>query len=75
METELENINLSEEEKLKRVKVAKGGSWYSDAWTPYCLTCSKMPRMNKRNYGFECPYCNNMIGWNLTRLKESPLNR
>ena len=35
METVQENINLSDEEKLKRLKEAKGGTWY-DGWKPYC---------------------------------------
>ena len=28
MESVQENINLSDEEKLKRLKEAKGGTWY-----------------------------------------------
>lgn len=56
METVQENINLSDEEKLKRLKEANG-------------------RMISTDYGFKCPSCGNMIGFNLTRLKESPLNK
>lgn len=59
METIQDNVTLSEEEKLRRVKEAKGGTWYED-WKPYCMTCS---------------YNGHMIGFNLTRLQESPLNK
>ena len=74
METVQENINLSDEEKLKRLKEAKGGTWY-DSQKPYCCTCSYNGRMISTDYGFKCPSCRNMIGFNLTRLKESPLNK
>lgn len=74
METVQENINLSDEEKLKRLKEAKGGTWY-DGWQPYCCMCHYNGRMTPMSYGFCCPCCGNMIGFNLTRLKESPLNR
>lgn len=74
METKAENEALSEEERLERVKKAKGGTWY-DGWKPYCLMCTTMTRMAKMNYGFRCVQCGNMIGWNLTRLAESPLNK
>lgn len=74
METVQENINLSDEEKLKRLKKAKGGTWY-DGWQPYCCMCHYNGRMTPMSYGFCCPCCGNMIGFNLTRLKESPLNR
>lgn len=36
METLQDNLSLSEEEKLRRVKEAKGGTWY-DGWRPYCM--------------------------------------
>ena len=74
MESVQENINLSDEEKLKRLKEANGGTWY-DGWKPYCCTCSYNGRMISTDYGFKCPSCGNMIGFNLTRLKESPLNK
>jgi predicted RNA-binding Zn-ribbon protein involved in translation (DUF1610 family) len=73
LETREENIKLSEEEKLRRLKEAKGGTWY-DGWTPYCMTCNYSGRMEPKDYGFKCPYCGNEIGYNLTRLQESPLN-
>ncbi len=78
METVEENIALSDEEKLARLKEAKGGTWYDD-WKPYCvqshIPCgSRLNRMVKMPYGFRCLYCGNMIGWNGHRLKESPLN-
>lgn len=73
METIEENRNLSEDEKLHRLKIAKGGTWYDD-WKPYCMVCQKSPRMIAKDFGFECPNCGNLIGFNLTRLQESPLN-
>lgn len=74
METIQENLNLSKEEKLSRLKAAKDGTWY-DGWKPYCMSCSFSGRMIQTDYGFKCPSCCNMIGFNLTRLKESPLNK
>lgn len=74
LETAAENEALSEIEKLKRLKEAKSGTWYDDNWRPYCLMCNTMSRMSRRKYGFRCECCGNMIGWNLTRLKDSPLN-
>lgn len=75
METVEYNRNLPEEEKLRLLKEAKGGTWY-DGWVPYCVRegCGVSPRMVKKDYGFECPSCKNMIGWNLQRLIESPTN-
>jgi predicted RNA-binding Zn-ribbon protein involved in translation (DUF1610 family) len=74
METVEFNRNLPAEEKLRRRKAAKGGTWYDDNYTPYCMCCKEMPRMLNRDYGFECPNCGNMIGHNMERLAESPLN-
>lgn len=58
-ETIAQNEALSDDEKLRRTKEAKGVTWRDD-WKPY---------------GFRCPQYGNKIGFNLTRLKESPLNR
>jgi len=69
-----ESAALDEELKLSILKEAKGGTWY-DGWTPYCAPCTGLVRMTQRAYGFECPACRNMIGWNLYRLTDSPLNR
>ena len=74
LETVEYNQSLSPEEKLRRRKEAKGGTWYDDNYTPYCMCCKQMPRMISRDYGFECPNCGNMIGHNMNRLAESPLN-
>lgn len=41
---------------------------------PYCMMCNRSDRMVSEPYGFRCPQCGNMIGFNLKRLKESPLN-
>lgn len=43
METIEENRNLSEDEKLHRLKIAKGGTWY-DGWKPYCMMCQKISK-------------------------------
>lgn len=43
-------------------------------WRPYCMMCNRSDRMVSEPYGFKCPQCGNMIGFNLKRLKESPLN-
>ncbi len=83
METVAENIALSPEEKMRRLKLTKGGTWYGE-WLPYCLMCSTMGRMTQTEYGFVCEGkgdhfgragCGNMIGWNGKRLQESPLNK
>lgn len=68
-----DNIKLSQSERLDILKLAKGGSWY-DGWKPYCMMCSYNGRMETENYGFKCPKCKNMIGFDLKRVKESPLN-
>ncbi len=73
MKTIAENEALSKDEKINQLKEAKGGTWY-DNWKPFCLTCSAIIRMNEKSYGFQCQNCKNMIGFDLTRLKESPLN-
>lgn len=65
---------LSERQKLNMLKEAKPGTWY-DGWKPYCLQCDTHRRMEAQPYGFRCPMCKNMIGFDLRRLKESPLNR
>lgn len=64
---------LSDYDKMSILRQAKGGTWY-DGWQPYCGTCSTVARMQTQPYGFQCSYCGNMIGFNLVRLKESPLN-
>lgn len=73
METIKDNMELSDEEKLNRLKKAKGGTWY-DGWRPYCLACGTIHRMIPMDFGFKCLSCGNLIGFNLTRLAESPLN-
>lgn len=40
METLKQNIDLPEKEKLRRLKEAKGGTWY-DGWRPYCMMCNR----------------------------------
>lgn len=77
LNTVSDNTQLNHEERLKRLKLAKGGTW-EDGWVPYCVTesipCSNRYRMLKMDYGFRCPGCGNMVGWDLRRLRESPLN-
>ncbi len=73
-----ESAALPEDVKLATLKEAKGGSWYDDNWKPYCVRdecTSGLQRMEKHPYGFECKTCKNKIGWDLTRLDDSPLNR
>lgn len=78
MNTIAYNLSLSEDEKLRQLKEGNLGTWY-DGWRPYC-TQSQVPcksglhRMDRMPYGFRCAFCGNMIGFNLHRLKESPLN-
>ena len=77
MKTIQDNIKLSQEERLKLLKDAKGSPWY-DGWKPYCCVpncTSRLNRMVETEYGFRCSYCGNMIGWDLGRLQESPLNK
>ena len=69
-----ESAAIDGETKLKLLKEAKGGTWYT-GWRPYCMMCNTMHRMRQRDYGFECLQCRNMIGWNLYRLNDSPLNK
>jgi len=73
MKTVAENEAMSDEEKLAATKAAKMGSWY-DGWRPYCLKCNTFARMSSMSYGFKCLSCGNMIGFDCTRLQESPLN-
>ena len=37
-------------------------------WRPYCLVCTTMMRMEKKDYGFKCRnlYCGNEIHKDLT---------
>lgn len=73
METLAQNRDLPLEEKQARLRAAKGGNWY-EGWRPYCLNCSTIHRMEAKSFGFQCNNCKNLIGFNLTRLRESPLN-
>lgn len=73
MKTKAFNIGLSKADRLIILKEAKETTWY-DNWKPYCLVCDCYDRMEQHEYGFECLSCRNMIGWDLTRLVESPLN-
>lgn len=51
METLKQNIDLPEKEKLRRLKGAKGGTWYN-GWRPYCMMCNRSDRMVSEPYGF-----------------------
>lgn len=57
--------------RMRRLKLAKGGTWYSDDWRPYCCKCSTFARMTRMPYGFKCECCKNDIGWDLIRLTDS----
>jgi hypothetical protein len=77
LKTIAENKVLSPEERKEILKEAKGGTWY-DGWKPFCFAfqgkeCTS-PRMLQEDYGFRCPDCGNLIGWDCMRLEESPLN-
>lgn len=72
--TSKESAAINEDVKLSMLKDAKMGSWY-DNWKPYCCTCNTMHRMIQHDYGFKCTECDNMIGWDLCRLIDSPLNK
>lgn len=39
-------------------------------WTPYCLKAS-CGRMEKRDYGFECPKCKNKVGNNMHKILDN----
>ena len=81
--------SLSPEQKYEAVKNAKldmGCTWsdeHDKNYTPYCGSsiCSTssergcMPRMKHMPYGFKCGFCNNMLGFDMVRLEESPLNK
>lgn len=77
MKTIADNHKLTPQEALEQTKKAKGGDWY-EGWLPFCVQeqvpCNSMSRMRPMSYGFKCDTCGNMIGYDLTRLKESPLN-
>jgi tRNA(Ile2) C34 agmatinyltransferase TiaS len=73
MKTIKDNEILTETERMEILRLAKGGSWYVE-WKPYCVNCSYSLRMEQKTFGFKCSNCNNLIGWDLRRLQESPLN-
>lgn len=78
MKTIADNIAIPIEKRLDLIKKAKGGSWY-DGWTPYCTQVNKpcpsrLRRMEPTDYGYCCKYCGDMIGFDLKRVQESPLN-
>ena len=78
MKTIAESEAILPDEQLRMMKIAKGGTWYSDDYLPYCVHFTKQcssPRMVKTKYGFRCPDCGDMIGWDFKRLVESPLNK
>lgn len=66
----------SNKEKAEALSNAKLGEVY-EGWLPYCCSpvCGgTLGRMESRPYGFRCSRCQNEIGFDLTRLKESPHN-
>ncbi|MDP1800840.1 MAG: hypothetical protein Q8L81_05780 [Bacteroidota bacterium] len=66
--------NLSVTERQKMLKIASGKKLDED-WLPLCLNCTHNVRMEIEDFGFICPHCKNLIGWDLLRIKESPLNK
>ena len=65
--------SFEEAKKLAEAYV-QDASLDTTGWRPYCMMCNRSDRMVSEPYGFKCPQCGNMIGFNLKRLKESPLN-
>jgi hypothetical protein len=47
---------------------SKHDSVHAPGWNPYCLVCTTMERMERRDYGWECVACHNKIGFDLKRL-------
>jgi hypothetical protein len=68
-----DSASIPDEIKSAMLVLGKGGTWY-DGWQPYCLTCSTTHRTHRHPYGFRCGSCGNMIGFDLVRLADSPLN-
>lgn len=69
---------LSKETQDEMTKAACSGTWHP-AWRPYCLQVqvpcdAGLLRMDRTDYGFRCRRCGNIIGFDLKRLRESPLN-
>jgi hypothetical protein len=82
MNTVAFNTALSDEEKISRMNAAMSHCSPKDlTYSPYCImmkgeqysNCTS-PRMTKQPYGWKCPDCGNMIGFNMERLEESPFN-
>lgn len=73
--------SLSKEEAnemVKSAKLANHCTWSKEfddyAYSPYCGVCSYNWKMARMDYGFKCSNCENMLGWDMKRLVESPLN-
>lgn len=75
----IEDMNaLTEQQKIEMLTEARGGI-YEKKWWPYCLQkvrpCNAgLKRMERMSFGFWCTKCGNIIGFDLERLQESPLN-
>ncbi len=41
-------------------------------WRPYCLVCTTMMRMEKKDYGYKCRHCLNEIHKDLTHKDKTP---
>lgn len=65
-------------EMVKNAKLAMHCTWSKEfddyKYSPYCGICSSNERMERKEYGFKCSNCSNMLGWNMERLVESPFN-
>jgi hypothetical protein len=68
-----ESAAIAPEVALETLKQAKGFTLY-EGWKPFCMACPTFDRMSQQPYGFQCSSCQNMIGWDLCRLDDSPLN-
>ncbi len=61
------------DEQLETMNVALGVGVSSKdkSYRPYCLRCSTMYRMRLLADGFQCNGCGNVIGFDLTHLREA----
>jgi|GEM_PF-5463114 len=74
------NTALSDQQKIEDIQNSCGKD-KDLTYTPFCFAriikrwACKSPRMISKPYGFKCPECGNMLGFNSERLVESPLNK
>jgi len=54
----------------------KGGEHVDQSknWLLICECCNRSRKMLLEPYGYKCPKCGDMIGFDFKRLAESPIN-